>query len=175
MDRHDNSATISLTACALNGHNNSFLDSCKSEGLISLICALNSPPAPTAARFLVLSSLPSHTVSWKRNSGALAVVKSTGWRGRSCLPSWKWARAAGKQKAWHTDSITCKQFQPNMPNIGLCMRSCTTWQHQHSHKRRKSAWYIIQWPQVGGFSQSHYRSACALSIIVHLQEKGGTV
>lgn len=68
MDRYDNCATISLTACALSGHNNTFLDYFKSEGLISLICALNSPPAPTAALFLVLSSLPSHAVSWKRRA-----------------------------------------------------------------------------------------------------------
>lgn len=130
-DRYDNCVKISLTACALNRHNNTFLDSCKSEGLISLICVLNSLPAPTAALFLVLSSLPSYTVSWKHKSGAYTVVVSTGWCKRGCLPSCKWTRSSRETNArsWHNDDVTCKQFQPNRQTYIILVCAYISAQH----------------------------------------------
>lgn len=120
---------MSLTACALNGHNNTFLDCCKSEGLISLIWALNSPPAPTAALFLVLSSLPSYTVSWKHKSGAHTVPVWTGWCKRGCFSSCKLTRAAGKRRSVLTQRPRYNQTPatepPNIPNVGLCICFCS--------------------------------------------------
>lgn len=130
--RYDNCVKISLTACALNRHNNTFLDSCKSEGLISLICALNSLPAPTAALFLVLSSLPSYAVSWKHKSGAYTVLVSTGWCKRGCLSLLNEHEQQGSKRSVRTQWLrysTCKQFQPNRQTYIILVCAYVSAQH----------------------------------------------
>lgn len=66
--------------------------------------------------------------------------------------------------------IPYKQTLPNMDNMLRLMQVCVSCARTHTHthpsintsiRGMQSAWCIIQWPPVGGFSQCCYHNVCA--------------